>query len=383
MNYQKIIEKVPPLGLYNSFDGRYFNDEYYLLSKFGQRIIELNLYEFFPKNHQTHLNRFLQALEKNGFAPQMYKKVNSVNAKKMQHGIDWYLFLDQERIIINIEQENIKDLENITFRLSSLIAVEEIGHGRLMEVAELAKDCQQKIEEQEDRYIHVVGSHRGSLSMRPHKITEPNIPDLPLYYGDKLETKHRYFVEALNAENRAGLFIFHGVTGSGKTNYIRYLIHCTRQELTYIFYPISLLRDITNPDLITFLSDYQDAVLIIEESEDSVQDRDRFEADKASIANLLNVSDGLLSDVLNLKIICTFNTDIRNLDKALLREGRLLGIHRFDRISADQANQIATRNKLDKQFDKPVTLAEIFNQSLNEDLTDFAESKHLGFHRKS
>lgn len=376
-------EKIPLLGIYNSFDGRYFNEEYYLLSKFGQRIIELNLYDYFPRNHQTNLNQFLKKLEAAGFEPVMYEKVNSINAKDKRYNVDWYLFLSGERIIINIEQENVKDMENITFRLSSIMAIEEIGQPKLLEIAELAKDCQQKIEEQKDRYINVVGSHRGSLSMRPHKISPPNIPDIGLYYGDKLEKKHGHFMEALNAENRAGLFIFHGITGSGKTNYIRYLINCTKQELTYIFYPISLLRDITSPDLITFLSDYQNSVLIIEESEDSVQDRDRFEADKASIANLLNVSDGLLSDVLNLKIICTFNTDIRNLDKALLREGRLLGIHRFERIPAEQANRIAELNKLDKTFEKPATLAEIFNRSLNEDLSDFVENHHLGFQRKS
>ncbi|MEM6298774.1 MAG: AAA family ATPase [Bacteroidota bacterium] len=375
-------DQFPMLGRYNSFDGRYFNDEYYLLSKFKQRIIELNVYDLLPKNFQINYNRFIAALEKEGFKPNVYKKANSINYKENLYAIDWYLFLDDEKIIINVDKDDIKDVTNFSFRFGSIVAIEEVAYDRLYQIADIARECKEEVEERKDRYINVVGSHRGGLSMRGHKITPPNIPNLELYYGDKLSKKHPNFVEQLNAENRAGLFIFHGVTGSGKTNYIRYLINCTKQELTYIFYPISLLRDITSPDLITFLSDYQDSVLIIEESEDSVQDRDRFEADKASIANLLNVSDGLLSDVLNLKIICTFNTDIRNLDKALLREGRLLGIHRFDRISAEQANKIAEENELDKTFEKPATLAEIFNRSLNEDLTDFVDGSGVGFQRK-
>jgi glycosyltransferase involved in cell wall biosynthesis len=134
------------------------------------------------------------------------------------------------------------------------------------------------------------------------------------------------------------------------------------------------------PDLITFLSDYQDAVLIIEESEDSVQARDLFNTDKSSIANLLNVSDGLLSDVLNLKIICTFNTDIKNLDKALLREGRLLGIHRFEAIPAENANKIAKLNNIEREFKAPATLAQIYNEPLNEDFSDFSvRQKKIGF----
>jgi ATP-dependent 26S proteasome regulatory subunit len=120
--------------------------------------------------------------------------------------------------------------------------------------------------------------------------------------------------------------------------------------------------------------------LVIEESEDSIQSRELNSTDKASVANLLNISDGLLSDALNLKIICTFNTDIRNLDPALLREGRLLGIHKFDKLSAQNANKIAEVNKLEKTFSEPVTLAQVFNKRLKSDLSDFMpETKKIGF----
>jgi ATP-dependent 26S proteasome regulatory subunit len=141
-----------------------------------------------------------------------------------------------------------------------------------------------------------------------------------------------------------------------------------------------LLRELTSPQLIPFISDYKNSVLILEESEDSVQTREGNTVDKASIANLLNISDGLLSDVLNLKIICTFNTNIKNLDRALLREGRLLGIHKFDKLPVKNANEIAKINNLNKTFNEPMTLAQIFNQPLNEDLSDFVrDEQKIGF----
>ena len=140
------------------------------------------------------------------------------------------------------------------------------------------------------------------------------------------------------------------------------------------------MRELTSPQIIPFISDYKNSVLILEESEDSVQTRDGVNSDKTSIANLLNISDGLLSDVLNLKIICTFNTNIKNLDKALLREGRLLGIHKFDKLPVTNANRIAQLKNLDKNFEEPVTLAQIFNKSLNDDLSDFVgDGQKIGF----
>jgi hypothetical protein len=275
----------------------------------------------------------------------------------------------------------VKNLNKVRFTLHSVTAIEDESQEDLMYIFEIAQNCLVETEDDKKRYISIVGNTpRIGLTLRKHEIKSPAIPDLNLYYGEHFDKKHTEIVSLINERNKSGLFIFHGLTGTGKTNYIRYLISAAKPEIEFIFYPISLLRDIASPDFITFLSDYQDAVLVIEESEDSVQARDKFNADKSAIANLLNVSDGLLSDVLNLKIVCTFNTDIRNLDQALLREGRLLAIHKFDKISAESANKIASINKLKKKFEKPVSLAQIFNKKLNDDLSDFKDgSGRIGF----
>jgi ATP-dependent 26S proteasome regulatory subunit len=43
----------------------------------------------------------------------------------------------------------------------------------------------------------------------------------------------------------------------------------------------------------------------------------------AGLINILNNSDGLLSDELCIKFICTFNAPLKDIDEALLRKGRL------------------------------------------------------------
>ncbi len=63
-----------------------------------------------------------------------------------------------------------------------------------------------------------------------------------------------------------------------------------------------------------------------------------------------------------------------------MREGRLLGIHRFEAIPAENANKIAKLNKIEREFKEPATLAQIYNVPLNEDFSDFSvRQKKIGF----
>lgn len=373
---------VLPFGKYNVFDGSYFEETYYLINKFQQKVVEFQANEYFEDNQQVELYPLMEALEANGFGKvSLYKNETKFNKKEGLFSVYWYLFLRDEKIIIKIDQDKLKDLNKVVFRLSYMIATESVTTDEFLQIMKLAEGCVTEIVDDNVRYINIVNSNSKGLKMNRYQIKKPDVPDLDLYYGNGFTEKHQKFVTKISEQDHSGLFIFHGATGSGKTNYIRYLISRCRTEINFIFYPIALLRELTSPQLIPFISDYKNSVLILEESEDSVQTREGGgSADKASIANLLNISDGLLSDVLNLKIICTFNTNIKNLDKALLREGRLLGIHKFDKLPADNANRIATMNELNKNFTEPVTLAQIFNQPLNEDLSDFvSDEQKIGF----
>ncbi len=373
---------APFYGRYNVFDGNFFYESYYLLNKHDSRLVEFSVDDYFDSKHLVKLDIFVEKLEAAGFGKvDLYRHNTVYNKKEKRYSIDWYLLIQNQKIILNINQDTIKDLKEIQFRPEDVIAIEEVPVEDLEKIFKIAEESLVEIVPDEKHYIHIVSSvPRDGLRLNKYEIKKPQIQDLELYYGHGFQKKHEEFVKRIQEKNRSGIFIFHGLTGSGKTNYIRYLISQTRSETNYIFYPMTLLRELADPQLITFISDYQNAVLIIEESEETVQAREQGKSDKLSIANLLNISDGLLSDVLNLKIISTFNTDIRNLDRALLREGRLLGIHKFDKIPAENANRIAKINKLSKNFDDPVTLAQIFNPSLKKDFSDFeSDDAKIGF----
>jgi hypothetical protein len=52
----------------------------------------------------------------------------------------------------------------------------------------------------------------------------------------------------------------------------------------------------------------------------------------------------LLGESLGIQIIATFNTHISNIDKALLRKGRLIGLYEFKPLSMDKSKVLLEEN---------------------------------------
>ena len=104
-------------------------------------------------------------------------------------------------------------------------------------------------------------------------------------------------------------------------------------------------------------------VLVIEDAEALIQARDDVDAGQGGlVSTLLNLSDGLLGNVLNLHVIATINTDYENIDEALLRPGRLRSYYEFEKLNHVQAIRLA--NHLERKLpenDREYTLGEVYN----------------------
>ena len=75
--------------------------------------------------------------------------------------------------------------------------------------------------------------------------------------------------------------------------------------------------------------------------------------------------DGLLSDILNIKIIVTFNTNLNNIDTALLRKGRLKYQYTFGSLCVEKTKALL-KELYGDDYDtdnvtKPMILADIYN----------------------
>ena len=192
-------------------------------------------------------------------------------------------------------------------------------------------------------------------------------------YNDDFKPIHNTILSKLNQDNQKGVVILHGKPGTGKTNYIRYLITSIQKNI--IFLPPNMAASMVNPEFINILTENINSVLVIEDAENILIDRKTNGG--SPVSALLNIADGLLSDCLSIQIVCSFNTDISKIDTALLRKGRLIGKYEFNELTAEKSQALSNKLGFKTTITEPMTLAAIYNQ---EDM-DFSEEKRksIGF----
>lgn len=196
--------------------------------------------------------------------------------------------------------------------------------------------------------------------------------DFDTHYNDGFADVYKKTIDFLN-EQESGLIIWHGEKGSGKTSAIRHLLSNTDKK--YILVTNAIAAHMAEPEFIAFMMENKDSIFILEDCEQILMAREenRF---GGAISNILNMSDGLMSDIFNIKFICTFNTDISNIDEALLRPGRCFVNYEFKALSKDKSTKLleSLGHKVDVQ--KEMTLAEIYNYDPN---TVKTVKKKVGF----
>lgn len=148
----------------------------------------------------------------------------------------------------------------------------------------------------------------------------------------------------------------------GKTHYIRYLIEKINEK-KLIYLPPDMAKELSKPTFLAFLLQCPNSILIIEDAENIIRDRSSaiFNPTQA-VANLLNLSDGLLNDALAIQIVATFNCDLTTVDSALLRPGRLIANHAFDKLDVSTAKRLSEKLGYGvEHITEPMTLADIYN----------------------
>ena len=241
-------------------------------------------------------------------------------------------------------------------------------------LVEKFKEYEAPVKEQ-DFEINIITYTANGLELKQLPV-KPTALDIDLYYNDDFKAVDNTIKDRLEKENDKGIILLHGLPGTGKTTYLRHLIGSTKKKV--LFVSPAVAGNLMNPEFIDLLIENPNAVLIIEDAENIIMDR-KYNS-SSGVSNLLNISDGLLSDCLNVQIICTFNSALNLIDSALLRKGRLIAKYEFGKLDIQKARKLSEHLGVKQSIDKPMTLAEIANP--DETHYHATQAHAIGFRRE-
>ena len=222
-------------------------------------------------------------------------------------------------------------------------------------------------------------------------IGEINSPFTPENYDNHIVKSFNYISDNILQKNNHGkLVVLSGPCGTGKSYFIRGLIEKISKESVCVILPASLINELDGPKLVPLLIEKSKGSQSYDEGLDEyvyksskplvfiAEDCDHYlvpreGADSSLISGLLNYTDGIMSDLLNIRFIATTNAPHLEIDAALKRPGRLLQHCLIGDLSKEKANEIyqrLTEGKGTKVFKEEASLAGVYAEANNLETYD-------------
>ena len=244
------------------------------------------------------------------------------------------------------------------------IRLEILYHKKIELIDNIIKECTEKFKPYEYREKNKIGfnlfMNNGGPYLHFNEIPDKYIISIEDNYNDDFVGENKLIIDSLK-EGGTSLCLFHGDPGCGKTHYIRYLIaELCKEKKKVIYFPNEHIHFLSDPSFLHFFKDHKKSIIVIEDAEEILTSRE-LSLSNRGISNLLNLTDGLMGDFLELKFVCTFNTAIDKIDKALLRKGRITTNYKFEKLNVDKSNKLLEKLGKEHKTTESMTLAEIYN----------------------
>jgi hypothetical protein len=221
--------------------------------------------------------------------------------------------------------------------------------------------------------------------------------DLALHYGDDMPDFHEKQIKRLKSGSK-GIILFYGDPGTGKSTYIKRLCRdLFKVDKKILYLPNNMVDNIGTPIFNNFLLDWAEdnqndtrkgILIIIEDGERILLKRDENPYGADGVSNILNSTDGIMNDFINIQILATFNTSIDRIDEAILRKKRALAIRQFKKLSVEDSQRLIDHLKIENKVDSEMALADIYAMLDDDDEVLFRDVKpknkkqQIGFGKK-
>jgi hypothetical protein len=360
-----------------------YNDPNWNIENYDVLRHYIDIHEDYPNNTAFMGNNFnkgfirydklMKEIEALTVATETIFKASTFNMGVRKH----YMIVDGNFLLM--ENIHMKRSENLILDEVCGEYVPMIGNLTILHTdTAIPTDLKQMIENCMVKYaevptIAIIGRDSNGFFLNEIPMETKISHELQLHYGENFPLFHEKLVEKLATTNK-GLTLFHGKPGTGKSSYIRKLIHDLKQSTSkkIIIIPNSLITYLADPEFNTFLLEtvesfqYDDEIdyefnedqevtiveplveaaptkgmiLILEDAESVLMKREDSYNNQGT-SNILNLTDGLLNDIFGIQIIATYNSSDDKIDDAMKRSRRLIAKKNFKSLPKEAAKKLA------------------------------------------
>jgi DNA replication protein DnaC len=191
--------------------------------------------------------------------------------------------------------------------------------------------------------------------------------DIEFYYNDDVLKNAKKMVKSIKSTEK-GLNVIYGERGVGKTHLLAYITSLINKIC--IFIPSNMIDTINTVEFKNIIKRHKNSVIIIDDCE--IFFSNTYTKSNLFTNNLLQMVDGISSDIDNTHIITILNTNhIKNIDPILLECNNLNQIIEVNRLNNDTVDSLCKHISKKNKFKKPRLIDVLKN---NEEKT-----KGIGF----